>query len=54
LKALMRHSKIDTTMSYYVDPTTESAAAEFWTALGKEKGQVADSPKSDVAENPWK
>ena len=41
LKELMRHSNIETTMTYYVGQNAESTAAGLWAALGKETGKVA-------------
>ena len=39
LKELMRHSKIDTTMKYYVGLNAEATADELWRVAGKYLGK---------------
>ena len=50
LKELMRHSSINTTMSYYVGQSAETTAAELWKLVGNTSGntQPTDSQKTLV------
>ena len=44
-KELMRHSSIETTMTYYVGQNAETTAGELWDALGHTE-EIAASRKS--------
>lgn len=44
LKALMRHSSIETTMTYYVGENARSTAAELWDAVKMGKGNLSGNP----------
>ena len=49
LKELMRHSKIDTTMKYYVGLNAEATADELWRVAGKHWGEpIASKNHSDT------
>jgi integrase len=58
LKELMRHSSIETTMTYYVGQNARSTAAELWQALGNNSGNItsSDAPADSASakENPGK
>lgn len=41
LKALMRHSSIDTTMTYYVGENAKATAAELWAAVPSDPGTIS-------------
>ena len=47
LMALMRHSSIETTMTFYVGQNAEATAAELWDALGNPEGNPAFSEKAE-------
>jgi len=44
LKELMRHTSIETTMTYYVGQNAESTAQELWAALGHKLGHTDERP----------
>lgn len=50
LKELMRHSKVDTTMKYYVGLNAEATADELWRVAGKHLGEHA--PKGGRKKKP--
>lgn len=43
LRELMRHSDINTTMTYYVGQSAESTAAELWKVLGNTLGNTQET-----------
>ena len=43
LKELMRHSSIETTMTYYVGQNAQASAEELWAALGSNLGSNGQS-----------
>jgi integrase len=44
LKSLMRHSSIETTMTYYVGENARSTAAELWAAVKMGRGNLSGNP----------
>lgn len=54
LKALMRHSSIDTTMTYYVGESAKSTAAELWAAVKMGEGTTSGTsrPKQPAKARP--
>jgi integrase len=51
LKELMRHSKIETTMTYYVGQNAEATADELWRISGTTSGTIAESAEAFDSEN---
>ena len=49
---LMRHSKIETTMTYYVGQAAEQTAEELWAALGHKLGHTEEKQARETAETP--
>ena len=51
LKTLMRHSKIETTMKFYVGQEAERTAEEVWEAVPDTLSDSYGSEKEEIAEN---
>jgi integrase len=44
LRELMRHARIDTTMTYYVGQNAQATSEELWAALGSNLGSICLQP----------
>ncbi len=52
LMELMRHAKIETTMTYYVGQDAEQTSQELWAALGPKLGHMEEIQAEETAATP--